>query len=83
MLIDGHWRMIQNYRVYRSAQFLNTDHRLIVATPRLQLKSRRRVPSQPRLDFGKLKDERVAEEFANKLSEDVRSLGALRGPEEL
>ena len=25
------------------------------------------VPSQPRLDVGKLKDERVAEEFANRL----------------
>jgi len=28
------------------------------------------VPSQPRLDVGKLKDERVVEEFANKLSGD-------------
>ena len=26
VLIDGRWRMIQNCRVYRSAQFLNTDH---------------------------------------------------------
>ena len=26
VLIDGHWRMFQNCRVYRSAQFLNTDH---------------------------------------------------------
>ena len=32
VLIDGHWRMIQNCRVYRSAQFLNTDHWLVVAT---------------------------------------------------
>ena len=29
------------------------------------------VPSQPRLDVGKLKDEKVAEEFANKLSGDL------------
>ena len=41
------------------------------------------VPSQPRLDVGRLKDERVAEEFANKLSGDLRSLGVLGGPEEL
>ena len=41
------------------------------------------VPSQPRLDVGKLKDERVAEEFANKLSGDLGGLGALGGPEEL
>ena len=39
-------------------------------------------PSQPRLDVGKLKDERVAE-FANKLSGDLGGLGALGDPEEL
>ena len=83
VLIDGRWRMIQNCRVYRSAQFLNTDHRLVVATLKLQLKSRRMVPSQPRLDVGKLKDERVAEEFANRLSGDFGGLGALGNPEEL
>ena len=58
LLIDGHWRMIQNCRVYRSAQFLNTDHQLAVETLKVQLKSRRMVPSQPRLGVGKLKDER-------------------------
>ena len=60
VLIDGHWRMIQNCRVYRSAHFLNTDHRLVEATLKLQLKSRRMVQSQPRLDVGKLKDEIVS-----------------------
>ena len=25
VLVDGHWRMIQNCRVYQSAQLLNTD----------------------------------------------------------
>ena len=49
----------------------------------MPLKSMRMVPSQPRPDGGKLKNERVAEEFANRLSEDLRSLGALGGPEEL
>ena len=82
-LVDGRWRMIQNCRVYRSAQFLNTDHRLVVAPLKLHLKSRRMVPSQSRLDVGKLKDERVVEEFANKLSGDLGGLGALGGPEEL
>ena len=52
VLVDGRWRMIQNCRVYWSAQFLNTDHRLVVATLKLQLKSGRMVPSQPRLDVG-------------------------------
>ena len=83
MLIDGHWRMIQNCRVYQSAQFLNTDHRLVVATLKLHLKSRRMVPSQPRRDVGKLKDERVAEEFPNMLSGHLGGLGAFGGPEEL
>ena len=71
VLVDGRWRMNQNCRVYRSAQFINNDHRVVVATLKLQLKSRRMVPSQPRLDIGKLKDERVAEEFANGLSGDL------------
>ena len=71
VLVDCRWKMIQNCRVYRSAQFLNTDHRLVVATLKLHLKSIRMVPSQPRLDVGKLNDERVAEEFANKLSGDL------------
>ena len=71
LLVDGRWRMIQNCRVYRSAQFLNTDHRLVVANLKLHLRSRRMVPSQPGLDVGKLKDERVAEEFANRLSGDL------------
>ena len=68
VLVDGHWRMIQNFKVYRSAQYLNTDHRLVVATLKLQLKSRRMVPSQHRLDVDKLKDERAAEEFVKRLS---------------
>ena len=77
MLVDCRWKMIQNCSIDRSAQFLNTDHRLVVATLKLHLKSRRMVPSQPRLDVGKLKDERVAEEFANRLSGDFGGVGAL------
>ena len=75
--------MIQNCSVYRTIQFLNTDHRLVEATLKLQLKSRKMVPSQPRLDVGKLKDERVAQEFANRLSGDLGGLNALENPEEL
>ena len=58
VLVDGHWKMIQNCRVYQSVQFLNTDHRLVGATLKLQLKSGRMIPSKPRLDVGKLEDER-------------------------
>ena len=43
------------------------------------------VPSEPRLDVGKLKDERVAEEFVNRLSRDLgwRDMSVLGDPEEL
>ena len=83
VLIGGCWRMIHNCRVHRSAQFLNSDQILVVETLKLQLKSRRMVPPHPRLDVGKLKDERLAEEFVNRLSVDFGGLGALRNPEEL
>ena len=82
VLVDGRWRMIQNCRVYQSAQFLNTDHRFVVTTLKLQLKCRRMVPSQLRLDVDKLRDKRVAEEFANRMSGDLGGLDALRDPEE-
>ena len=75
--------MIQNCRVYRSAQFLNTDCRLVVETLKLLLKSWRMAASKLRLDVCKLKDQRVAEEFANWLSGDLAGLGALGDPEEL
>ena len=83
VLVDGHWEMIHNCRVYQSAQFLNADHKLVVATLKLQLKYGRMVPVQPWLDVGKLKDERVAEEFVNRLNGDFGGLGALGNPEEL
>ena len=68
VLVDGRFTVIQNFRFFQSAKFLNTDHRLVVTTLKLQHKSRRMLPSQPRLDVGKVKDERVAEEFVNRLS---------------
>ena len=55
----------------------------MVASLKLKLKSGRLVPSQPGLDVGKLKDEKVAEEFVNRLSLDLGGLGALGDPEEL
>ena len=63
--------MIQNCRVHRSAEFLNTNYWHAVATLKLHPKSRRMVPSQPRLDVCKLKDKRVPEEFATRLSRNV------------
>ena len=79
MIVDGPWMMIQNCRVFRSAQFLNTDNRLVVATLKLHLKSGRMEPSQPRLGVGKLNKERVAEEFENRLSGDLGGVWVLWG----
>ena len=67
--------MIQTCKVYRSAQFLNTDYRLVVATLKLQFKSERMVTSQPRLVVDKLKDDTIAEEFENRLSGELWGLG--------
>ena len=63
VLVDSRWRMIQNCRVHCSAQFRDTDHRLVVIILKLQLKSGRMVPSQPRLDVVELEAERVAEKL--------------------
>ena len=67
VLVGGRWRILQNCRVFRSAQFLNTDHRLLVATLRVRLKSRRLAPSKPKLDVGRLRDGAVANDFASEL----------------
>ena len=83
VLISGHWRIIQNCRVYWSAQFLNTDHRIFLANLKLQLKSRRKVSSQLCMNVGKFKDEMLAEDFVNRLSGDLEGLSALGNHEEL
>ncbi len=41
ILISTRWRLLQNCREFRSAEFLATDYRLVVATLKLHLKSRR------------------------------------------
>ena len=68
--VGGRWRLVQNCRVFRSASFVSADHRLVVATLRLQLKSERLSPSHPRLDVSRLKDPVVAARFADKLGEE-------------
>ena len=76
ILVDGRWRMLRNCRVFRSAQFFSTDHRLLVATLGLRL----RVPRPPasgqvRLDVGRLRDPQVAQEFTRGLGERLEKLG--------
>ena len=83
MLVDGRLKIIHNCKVHQSAQFLNTDHRFVAATLKLQLKYRRMVPSQLRIDVDMLKSERVAEEFVNRVSGYFGDLGALGNHGEL
>jgi len=83
VLNDGRWRMIQICRVYHSSQFLITHYKFVVKTLKLHLKSGRMTRSQPTLDVGKLKDERIAEEFAKRLNGDFGVQGALGNPEEV
>ena len=69
ILVNGRWRLVRNCRVFRSAQFLNTDHRLLVATLQIRLKSKR-LPSQGAIafDLDKLKDPGVSAGFSQKLN---------------
>ncbi|MFV0265489.1 MAG: endonuclease/exonuclease/phosphatase family protein, partial [Kluyvera sp.] len=41
ILVSTRWRILQNCRVFRSAEFFATDHRLVVATLKLHVRSRR------------------------------------------
>ena len=41
ILVSTRWRILQNCRVFRSAEFFATDHRLVVATLKLHIRSRR------------------------------------------
>ena len=75
MLVDGRWRLLQNCRVFRSAQFFTTDHRMLVATLKLRLRVPRRPDAgQIRLDVGRLRDPQVAEAYSKSLMERLDGL---------
>ncbi len=82
VLVDGRWRLIENCRVFRSAQFFTSDHRLLVATLKLRLRCPRRATSgQVRLDVGRLRDPDVAQAYATGLAEALGEPDATEGPE--
>ena len=84
ILISTCWRLLQNCRVFRSAEFFATDHRLVVATLELRLKSRRISRChQPGFHLEKLRDEECAREYAVAVSNRFEALGALEDPVEL
>ena len=84
VLVGGRWRLVQNCRVFRSAEFAGTDHRLLVATLKIRLKSRKMAPSnRVRLDVRRLRDESVAQEYERELAESLGQLNDSDDPEKL
>ena len=72
VLVGGRERLVQNYRVFRSAEFAGTDHRLLVATLKIRLKSRKMALSnRVRVDVRRLRDESVAQEHKRELAESL------------
>ncbi|XP_069977690.1 craniofacial development protein 2-like [Penaeus vannamei] len=49
ILVSTRWRILQNCRVYRSAEFCGTDHRLVVATLQVHFKTPQRSNEYPRV----------------------------------
>ncbi|KAG0729222.1 hypothetical protein GWK47_030777 [Chionoecetes opilio] len=81
ILVSTRWRILQNCRVYRSAEFFGTGHRLVVATLKLHVKSRR--ISRGNHSVFQLKDLTCAHEYAVAVSNRFDVLGALGDPVEL
>ncbi|KAG0712588.1 Craniofacial development protein 2 [Chionoecetes opilio] len=83
ILVSTRWRILQNCRVYRSAEFFGTDHRLVVTTLKLHVKSRRISRGNHTVfHLEKLKDLTCAHEYAVAVSNRFDVLGALGDPVE-
>ncbi|KAG0727408.1 Craniofacial development protein 2 [Chionoecetes opilio] len=84
ILVSTRWRILQNCRVYWSAEFFGTDHRLVAATLKLHVKSRRISRGNHTVfHLEKLKDLTCAHEYAVAVSNRFDVLGALGDPVEL
>ena len=65
ILISTRWRILQNCRVFRSAEFCGTDHRLVVATLRVHFRTPRPSSDRPRVfHLDRLREEECAREYA-------------------
>ena len=82
ILVSTRWRILQNCRVFRSAEFFAIDHRL-VASLKLHIKSRK-SPRRNNTVFHleKLKDLTCAQEYAVTVSNRFGVLDTLEDPEE-
>ena len=81
ILISTRWRILQNCRVYRSAEFCGTDHRLVVATLRVHFRTPRPSSDRPRVfHLDRLREEECAREYAVAISNRFAALDDLTDP---
>ena len=82
--VSTRWRMLQNCKVFRSAEIFATDHRLVVASFKLHIKFRKPPRrNQPVFHLEKLKDLTCAQEYAVTVSNRFGVLDTLEDPDEL
>ena len=82
ILDNTRWRIFQNCRVFLNAEFF--DHRLVVATLKLHVKSRKILSCNHNVfHFEKLKNFICAHEYAVTVSNQFEVLDALENPVEL
>ena len=84
ILVSTRWRILQNCRAYRSAEFFATDHRLVVAKLRIHVRSKK-IPrcNSPRFHLEKLREPACAHEYAVAVSNRFGVLDTLEDPEEM
>ena len=81
ILVSTRWRILQNCRVYRSAEFCGADHRLVVATLRVQFKTPQRSNDHPRVfHLDRLREGECAWGFAEAVSGRFAALENLTDP---
>ncbi|XP_069989708.1 uncharacterized protein [Penaeus vannamei] len=81
ILVSTRWRILQNCRVFKSAEFCGTDHRLVVATLRVHFKTPQRPNDHPRVfHLDRLKDRECARRFAETICDRFTALDNLMDP---
>ena len=81
ILVSTRWRILQNCRVYRSADFCGTDHRLLVATLRVHFKTPRPSSGHPKVfHLDRLREEECARGFATAVSDRFSETSNLTDP---
>ena len=69
-IVSTRWRILKKYRVFWSAEFFATDHRLVVATLKFHVKSRK----ISRCDHNVFHLEKVKDSSCASLSDSLTSV---------